>query len=236
MDSIGRTNQAVMDLWQDTFSDDADELVPLIYPPIKRDVLLFVGMNPSFNRAQFQNILKDTSHAQINLAEFYHWRNRARFDLNTAQAIEVIAKSKHRFFAQFKRMAEYASTDWEHLDLFFYRHTNQNDFKHKVYTGNSLNEFGSSQLELSKELLIEARPQAIVVANASASDVFRAELGTRFDDKQGYDTIHLNGHVVPVFLASMLTGRRPMDVYSRERLCWHVKIVLDQIRCRNHTP
>ena len=236
MDMISRTNLAVMDLWQDTFSDDADVLVPLIYPPIKRDALLFVGMNPSFSQKRFQEILKDTPHSRIDLAEFYHWRNRAGFDLEKAQAIEAIAKSKYPFFAQFKRIAEYASADWEHIDLFFYRHTNQNDFKRMVYTGNSLNEFGSSQLELSKELLIEARPQAIVVANASASDVFRAKLGTRFDDKLGYDTIYLNGHVVPVFLASMLTGQRPMDVYSRERLCWHVKIVLDQIRCRNYTP
>jgi hypothetical protein len=230
MDRISRINLAAMNLWQDTFSDDADVLVPLIYPPIKRNVLLFVGMNPSFNETRFQNILKDTPHAQIDLAEFYHWRNRARFDLKTAQAIEVIAKSKHLFFAQFKRIAEYASTDWEHLDLFFYRHTNQDHFERMIYSGNRLNEFGSSQLELSKELLIEACPQVVVVANAAASDVFRDQLGTKFDDKLGCDTIHMDGHVVPVFLASMLTGQRSMDVYSRERLCWHVKIVLDQIR------
>jgi hypothetical protein len=230
MDGIGRTNQAVMRLWQHTFSDDADVYMPLIYPPIKKDVVLFVSLNPSFSQEGFRAILRDTQYSQISPVDFFHWRNRARFDLGTAQAIEVLAKNKYAFFGKFKDIARYVAVDWEHIDLFFNRQTNQDAFKQAVYDDDILSEFGRRQLELSKGLVVEACPRVIVVANAFASRVFAEEFNAEFDEEHGYHTIQLHGQVVPVFLASMLTGQRAMDVNSYQRLRWHIKKTLDQIQ------
>jgi hypothetical protein len=227
MNEINQINQKVIELWQRTFNDDENVFMPLLYSPIKRNILLFVGLNPSFSQKGFQIVLKDTPYSHINPGYFFHWHNRVMFDLETAQEIERLAKKRHPYFAKFEKIAEYTGMDWEHVDLFFFRETSQKILKTRVYGVDGINEFGRSQLKLSREIIEETHPKMIVVANAFASKIFSEEFKAQFDEEQGYHTINLNGQVVPVFLGSTLTGQRAMDVYSYQRLRWHIKKAIE---------
>ena len=40
---------------------------------------------------------------------------------------------------------------------------------------------------------------------------------------------NIDGRSVPIFLVSMLSGQRALDVYSYQRLKWHIKRVLNHI-------
>jgi hypothetical protein len=233
MNSIDQINQKVIELWLHTFHSNADVFMPLIYPPIKKNAILFIGLNPSFNLQGFRSILKDSPYSHINPEDFYHLRNRAKFKLEIAQDIEQLAKNKYPYFAKFKEIAKYTKMDWEHVDLFFYRQTRQSNFKKMVYSGMDLNEFGRSQLQLSRELISVARPKVIVVANALASKVFSKEYNAQFSEEYGYHIIILNGQVIPVLLGSMFTGQRAMDVYSYQRLRWHIKQAITHIKQSN---
>ena len=89
--------------------------------------------------------------------------------------------------------------------------------------GETLNEFGSKQIDLSKRLIEMSKPRLIVVANALASRIIKEQFSAEFDDEKGCHYVELNGVDVPVFLCSMLTGQRAMDNFSYARLKWHIK-------------
>jgi len=218
-------NERVVTLWEDEFPDSKDVWMPLVYPPLQEESILFIGLNPSFSERGFRTILADTPYASISPREFFHWQNRSKFDMATAIAIENVAKKKYRFFAKFRDLSDYVEVPWEHIDLFFYRQTSQNEFKSIVLQNDRVNEFGSKQLELSKILIEAVRPQIIVVANALAAQIFQTEFDPKFDEELGCHVMALNEQSVPVFLASMLTGQRAMDTYSYQRLKWHVRRV-----------
>lgn len=228
MDTISRINQEAWELWEDTFQDNDNVYVPMIYPTIKKERILFIGLNPSFNERSFRITLKDTPYSNIDPKKDFHWSNRADFNPEIAEKFEVRQKEVVPFFAKFREIAEYTSMNWEHIDLFFYRETSQKHLTQLIYPKNKLSDFGRRQIELSKQLILEAIPKVIVVANAFASrlfknEVFKEELKEGIDEEHGYHVLRLNGRAIPVFLASMLTGQRAMDNYSYERLKWHIK-------------
>lgn len=217
-------NQKILDLWQQTFKPEDDVLLPLLYPSLKEDVILFVGLNPSFSQRGYNSLLRGTAFSHLDPLTFYHWRNRKSFDLDTELAIGQIGKNNYPYFKKFKDIAAYANLEWEHVDLFFYRETSQTQFKKRIYDGKRLTNFGEKQLELSKMLILEAKPRVIVVANAFASSLFQKQFpDVVFDEKYGYHRTLLGGRSVPIFFASMLTGQRAMDIYSYQRLRWHIK-------------
>jgi hypothetical protein len=214
----------ILHLWQQTFKDEDDVLMPLFYPSLKEDAILFVGLNPSFSKKGYSSLLRGTAFSNLELQVFYHWRNRESFDLDMELAIEQIGRNNYPYFKKFKDIASHANLDWEHIDLFFYRETSQTQFKQKIYNGQLLMDFGQKQLELSKMLILEAKPRVIVVANAFASSLFQQQFpDVKFDERYGYHRTLLEDRAVPTFFASMLTGRRAMDVYSYQRLRWHIK-------------
>lgn len=220
-------NQAVLKLWGSSFQSDADVLVPLIYPPMKQATLLFIGLNPSFNEKGFRTFLEKTPYSNIDPVRFYHWSNREAFDLERAKAIEIEARKKYAYFSKFREIAKCTSMEWEHIDLFFYRATNQKDFKDKILDNSDLAGFVRGQLDLSKKLIYEALPKVIVVANAFASELLKKEFRVNWDDEKGYHVTRFNDRTIPVFLASMLTGQRAMDKGSYKRLKWHIKKALE---------
>jgi hypothetical protein len=93
-----------------------------------------------------------------------------------------------------------------------------------------LTEFGRSQLELSKNLICEINPITIVVANATASKIFKKEFNATFNYNVGHHEIELNNQQIPVFLCSMLTGQRAMDNYSVIYLQWQIKQAIGRRR------
>jgi len=221
-----KINKEAVELWQNYFDANADVWMPLIYPPLVERCLVFVGLNPSFSKRGFSRILKDTIYEDINPEEFYHWRNMSVFDWDKALDIEIIAKMKYSYFRKFSEIAKDVEEDWEHIDLFLYRETNQSRFKSMIMDGNILTQFGMDQIELAKKLLEELKPIAIIVANAFASTLVVDHFFIIYDENLGCHILRQNDRNVPIFLSSMLTGQRALDRFSYQRLRWHIKKVL----------
>lgn len=185
-----------------------------IHDTIKKNSILFLGINPSFSGKP-----KSISHF-INI------------DGN---------QKSHPYFNRFKEIASKTNLSWAHYDLFFFRETKQN-FIHALLKDAIGTDFLCKQLELSREIILAARPRIIVVSNTMSRHfmgfdknrekntgvwmdfdfVFDHEIGT-------YRITNTELKNVPVFFTSMLTGQRALDNGSYERLIWHIKLVLNKL-------
>ncbi|MDQ3685200.1 MAG: hypothetical protein M3430_06295 [Acidobacteriota bacterium] len=206
--TIGHSiNQKILHLWQQTFKDEDDVLLPIFYPSLKEDAILFVGLNPSFSPKGYSSFLRGTAFSNLEPLMFYHWRNRERFDLEISFAIDQIERDNYSYFNKFKDIAAYANLEWEHINLFFYRETIQEQFVQRIYPRSRLTDFAQKQLELSKILILEAKPRVIVAANSFASSLFQKQFpDMQFDEKHGYHRVLFEGRAVPTFFSSRLTG------------------------------
>lgn len=216
-------NNLAIEIWERNFTPDGLTLIPLILPPLIRNKILFIGLNPSHNPEVFRRILATTEYSLVDLENFFTWTNRNDLDLSTAIGIENAVKERHPYFKKCHEIGDDANLKWDHIDLFFYRETRQNAFKERFYAGNRFTASAICQLELSKQLVNYIDPRLIIVINAFASTIFEDEFKARFDDDLGFHTIELNKRKVPVLLGSMLTGQRALDRYSFQRLKWFVR-------------
>jgi hypothetical protein len=81
-------NLKSLDLWQKTFNDDDDVLLPLLYSSLKQEIILFIGLNPSFSQKGYNSLLRNTQFLNLNPSSFYDWRNRKTLDLEIALKLE----------------------------------------------------------------------------------------------------------------------------------------------------
>lgn len=162
-----------------------------------QDTVLFIGMNPSYNR--------DTDKKNI-----------------------YFNKYDHPYFSVSIEMARSLGVRYAHHDLLFVRHTNQMEVK-KAFGNREYKEFFASQLDLSKRIIEQSKPSVIVVINAEASRVFKdifKMTSQQINPDTGAYYVNLNGIDVPVLFSGMLTGQRALDLGSRERLEWHIGVLL----------
>lgn len=232
-----KTNKDLILLWTKYFGpQNAKELIPLFYPPLKTKSLLFIGLNPSFNELNIAKIIRGTKYEGLNLKEFYSW-DCEKCDIEKAVAIENEADIKYlKYTGKFKDIISYLSlssieTTYEHIDLFFARQTSQNNFKERILSNGKLNDFALDQLKISYSLIEHSNPSAIVVVNALSSQYIREywpifKNTEEFQEDLGFHTITLKDTKIPIFFSSMLTGQRALDNGSYERLKWHIKKAL----------
>lgn len=211
-----KVNSKILEIWKG-FKENRGEDMPMLYPAFKGGGILFVGCNPSKRKkaiifAYDESNLEDLAKKVIENEEAYR------------------GSGKDSYEAPFSNL----SMKFSHADLFCYRMTTQGDFKTRIlinpkekrFRKESLNEFGKQQVELIREIIEEAKPAAIIVVNAFASDiikeVFKEEVGEINRESGAY---YWNKKI-PLFFSGMLTAQRALDKHSRERLFWHVKKVL----------
>lgn len=174
---------------------------------IIQNALLFIGINPSSSKDQVE-------YESYNLEQ---------------------NNNVHPYFKKFEDLAQKCEMDWTHLDLLFFRETNQNYIQEILGTENGKN-FIWEQLQISNNLIRKSNPKIIVVCNTQA----RTFLGK---DKQGNKNEWLNYNFkfddnlgtylwdgIPVFFSGMLSGQRALDIGSYERLKWHIKQVKSQLK------
>lgn len=200
---------------------------PLMPAEIKKNSLLFVGINPSFPKGA-------TIEAAYLKLGWY--------------TLQTDGEKHIPYFHKFQEFATYCQCDWDHLDLLFVRETNQKAIEELTYDRatdrpNGL-DFIGEQLDISFEILEALEPKAIVVANAFASEFFGKkkvkhngfkgiwrsydlDFKAHFDNELGTYRIPLNGKQVPIFFSGMLSGQRALDLGSLERLMWGVKRVIN---------
>lgn len=176
---------------------------------IEKDAVLFLGINPSYNKKNGEN-----------LNPFY----------SVGQSIEK------GYFKRFSEAGRFCGATWTHLDLLGIRETNQKTVE--ALQGDYLG-FICDHLDLSKEILEESRPKVLVVCNTMARRYLGKDrfgdhniwMGYEFGDMQEDGAYRIQNKDsklkgVPVFFSGMLTGQRALDNGSFERLQWHIKKVL----------
>ena len=183
---------------------------------ILKNSIMFVGINPLF----------DESSKEIH-AEFYN--------------VEQDGKS-HPYFNKFKEISKKVNHNWTHFDFLYFRETNQKYINELLRKVNGV-EFVFKQLEISKKVILEAKPKVLIVSNTMARHFMGFDKNQDqtqgvwmgfdfiFDEKLGTHKI-INNSVLentPVFFTSMLTGQRALDNGSFERLNWHINFVLNQL-------
>ncbi|MEK7089151.1 MAG: hypothetical protein AAB913_03415 [Patescibacteria group bacterium] len=224
-------NKSILNLWEKSFNGNSMVYAPLFYGNFIKNSILFVGLNPSFSKEGFDKILRDTEYENINPEFFYKWSNISK-DLNNNISkcikIEKYAVDKYnRFFQPLKNIANKVNLLFQHVDLFLYRETRQEDFKKSIFKNGKdgeINKFGLDQVDIFKKIISLVQPKIIIVANALASDIIRDQfknLISDFDNKKGFYWLLQDNQKVPIFFSSMITGGR-LDKYSRERLIWHI--------------
>ena len=237
---------------------------PLLFPKFNKEGILFIGLNPSLSEKGVKKIKGNTEFMFIkNVKSFKWWPKEKREQqhkkfvqeqqytkefiqmCNELIEFEELSKEKYDYFKKFRKISEYVfgnKRKWEHIDLFFYRTTSQDDLKKCIHYGErkdsdgnitrvSLNEFGKKQLEISLEWIDKIKPKVIVVANAMSSKIIRYfdETNKRIiiDDsnfeKEGFHRAKLSNDNIPIFFTSMLGGQRALDLGSFERLKWQIK-------------
>jgi hypothetical protein len=143
------------------------------------------------------------------------------------------------YWSSFGKVAN--GIEWTHLDLLVCRETKQQHISGLLKQDHGL-DFIWEQLEISKEIIVKAKPKIIVVCNTLARTFLGKDistdkksniwLGFKFepDEEIGTDRI-VEGPLAgtPVFFSSMLTGQRALDNGSKDRLIWHIKQVYQSI-------
>lgn len=172
--------------------------------------LLFVGLNPSEEKENDKNELS------IN-------------PKNPTVTPQIPTGVKHPYFNKFRDISKKTGLQWGHLDLLYFRDTNQ---KNVYEIAQKKSDFIEDQLKLSLEQIKKMNPKIIVICNSLARDFLTEKFNQsgvslkqsiEFDETLG--TYRWEWNNTPIFFTSMLTGQRALDTGSYERLIWHIKFV-----------
>lgn len=204
---------------------------PLLPEIVHKESLMFIGINPSFKK---DSVIPENE------------KNIGFYQIPEDENFKDIP-----YFEKMKEIAEYCNTKWTHLDLFFIRETNQKLIENLSYTDS---EFLNLQLQISFEIIEQAKPKLIIVSNALASEFFgkmktkhikyekiwkgfdlffedndRLKKKSTFNSQIGTYEIELKNEMVPIIFSGMLSGQRALDIGSLERLKWQAKMILDKM-------
>lgn len=202
-------DQELQSIWQNENYKAFTHRPFMYHEEILEDAILFIGINPAYNK----------EHEAITSYKLQQGDNELTY------------------FRKMGKIAEYAKHTWTHLDLFYFRETNQK-WVHKFLKEEHGIGFLWGQLQLTRQLIEKATPKVIVVSNALASyfmGLYKNEkaeeekdrhiwMGLDFEFDETIGTHRWNN--TPVFFTSMLSGQRALDRGSYERLKWHVQWVM----------
>ena len=226
-------NYDIINLWKKNFNDNYQALGPIFYGKFNKECVLFIGCNPSFSERGFKKILKDTEYEKIDPKDFFKWKkilDNLEYNVNECILIEKIAVKRHDFFKPLKDIAGLLGLPFQHVDLFLYKQTSQAEFKKRIFKNGNINKFGLDQIAIFRKIISESQPKIIVVANALVAKIIREQFMSsisEFDEKNGFHWFSLSKNKkIPIFFSSMITGQRALDIYSRERLVWHIQQAL----------
>jgi len=242
--NVKEINDRYIELWKE-FENEVSN-VPSLYPELKSNTLLFIGINPScpdnklekrLNKINWNRLSEKCNREEYTKEQFKEWRcpfqeHRRKIikdERRIAKGRQENVDDAYRYFSIFNKISEKAMGDkhlWEHIDVFRIIESDQNELKKRLEIDskvNNLSRFGEEQFKIFKDLLNKLTPQVIVVQNAAASDLIQHKFGISEDDRQleGFHTIPLKENKVPTFFTGILSVG--YDKGSRKRLIWHIK-------------
>lgn len=219
-------NQGVLKIWDQHAARIANlpgmSLVPMQRGEFFQADLLFVGMNPSFAR--------EDKNAQEH--ERFRWPGSSRLLTQTKitdfiEAEKRARTSYKRYYARLENLARIAHAQAEFIDLLPMRHTNQGQVLEAYCLLTEPLEVAQDCFRLFASVLKVMQPPVIVVANSAASRLLQRILPLHRSTGAVYYT-WAELHETKWFLSGMITGRRPLDRYSYERLGVEVANALER--------
>jgi hypothetical protein len=214
-------NKQIIKLWRE-FPNDRGNRIPFLFPHSEDGCLLFIGFNPSFPPV-LQN--REWEHPyDINMLD----------KINEDQLMKQERETQYflPYFNPLKEIAAEFQLPWSHLDVFMLRETSQKQAQQAVCPANDLTPFGKKQFDLFTKALQKSTPNVIVVINALASRILKTHLPLEYRPVDGcYHAPKDKNIEAPFFLGGMLTGQHAVDVFSRQRLIWHIGTKLVSLGC-----
>jgi hypothetical protein len=201
----------------------------LAHSQIPVDTIVFVGINPSFDKNQRSVVSK----SEGRWGEFTDLKQEDN--------------EYQKYFGKFEGIAAnlkqtWDSIKWTHIDMLYFRETKQSFIKDVLMKDELGRRFIAEQLEITKTIIEKITPKILVVSNTAARDFFVDKDGSfgykfnyklLFNNDLGTHILELdsNGKVkkIPTFFTSMLTGQRALDNGSFERLQWHIEFALNKL-------
>jgi len=234
--TVKEINDKYIELWNEFGEERKIEKIPSLYPGLKKNALLFVGINPSCPDSKVKKRL-ERMNSDLNPEEFKGLNSSSiedkreviKKERNIAKGRYAGVDEPYQYFKPFKEISKEVKFNWEHIDIFRTIAKNQSELKNILEissNGENICDFGKKQIDIFKELLEKLEPKIIVVQNALARDIIQIEYGideNSWNEDEGFHTIVLNGKEIPIFFSGMLSGRRRLDKGSEKRLVWHVK-------------
>lgn len=212
-------NDQIDAIWEGLSVGNPNLLLPLYLESLEEKDLLFVGMNPSFSKGAMEKWFKKNGW-NVHPEEYYLWSNKHAFCAEREALTRAHSRASYPFFRQHHNLISHLdSPSWCHLDLFPYRETQQTILK-ELCAANPA--FSDACLTVFDKALREISPKMIVIWNKGAADIFFERYEREFNRDVGTYHVNIADRRIPVFASSMVTGRRALDTYSRERLFWHI--------------
>lgn len=156
MDEI---NEKIKDIWNSNkiFSNYA----PMIYPDLKKNSLLFIGLNPSIDeninlvRNSLRYLHSKSTYSKIPYDVLHKYKNVDKYTTKLA-GLQKYFKEKYRYFNFFREVIADLdskfknSLEWEERDLFFIRKTSSRVVKGIYFPEYNLIDLAKKELYLSR--------------------------------------------------------------------------------------
>ena len=177
-----------------------------IIDKVQKEGLLLVGINPSFDESfegPCASIVRESENGGY----------------------------QHPYFVKPRRLNdEIGISSLSHIDMFSIRTRHQKVVRN-IINDDASQQFVEKQLTLFHRIINGTSPRAIVVINALASIIIKNALGNlKRDEDMGVNMYRIGEKQVPVFFSGMFSCGHPIDNCSYERLVWHIKYVLANLR------
>lgn len=234
--TVKEINDKYIELWKEFEEKKGIKEIPSLYPELKNNALLFVGINPSCPdsklKKRLQKMNSDLTPEEfkaLNSSSIEDKKEVIKNERNIAKGRYGDIDEPYQYFKPFKEISKEMGLEWEHIDVFRTIAKTQSELKDILdisSNGKNICDFGLKQVDIFKELLETLEPKIIVVQNALARDIIQNEYdigNSNWNENEGFHTIGLNGKEIPIFFSGMLSGRRRLDKGSEKRLIWHIK-------------
>lgn len=240
---VKEINDQYIKLWNESGEEKGIDKIPSLYPALKTDTLLFIGINPSCPDSELKKKLRiinsdltTEQFKQLSFSSIEDKREVIKDERDVAKGRYDDIDEPYQYFKPFEEISEKVDLDWEHIDVFRTIAKTQTELKDilDISSGgkDERDEFVKKQIDIFKDLMEKLEPKIIVVQNALARDIIMEEYGIddeNWNEEEGFHIIELKKKEIPIFFSGMLSGQRALDLGSKKRLIWHIKKAKDWI-------
>ncbi len=158
-------NDRLDSIWRKNFSAKPSVLAPLYYDKLRRDSLLFIGLNPSFNEQNISSFIRSCHPERDPCPRVqFSWKIDQPFDRSICLEEQRYSKKAYKkYYGLHDKIA--GDVEWEQLDIFRFRESKKAALK-DVRTQHK--GFDEESQDLFVEVFCSLQPKLVVVINAEA--------------------------------------------------------------------